>query len=86
MDLDEREPLPPMDPDGRPPRTGEELEVFAQVDPEAGALVALDVEAMEADPGQVAAAGPGRRRPRTRTGRPAATMASASRRTRGSSS
>ena len=71
-----------------PRRADEECEVLAQVDAEPGALVALDVEPVDARRRRRRRrrVGPARRRPRTSTGSPAATSDSASRRTRGSSS
>ena len=53
-DLDEREPLAPMEPRRRPRRPHEEVEVLAQVDTEPGTLVALDVEAPDPHAGQLA--------------------------------
>ena len=65
----------------------EEGQVLDQVDAEAGALVALHAEPVDRDAGDRLAPGSdGRRRAKTSTGVPAAASASASRRTRGSSS
>ena len=71
-----------------PHRTHEEFEVLPEVDREAGALMTLDVESVERDPGDdvVGAAGRAGGGQGRRRGDRVATSDSASRRTRGSSS
>ena len=56
-DLDEGEPLAPVGPDRGPAGADEEREVLGEVRPQAGALVALDVEAADADAVQLAVGG-----------------------------
>jgi hypothetical protein len=51
VDLDEGEAFATVHPGGRPASPNEKLQVFAQVDAEAGTLVALDIESVEAHPG-----------------------------------
>ena len=53
-DLGEGESLAPVGSDGRPAGADQEVPVFGQVPPEAGALVALDVEAADPDAVQLA--------------------------------
>ena len=88
MDLEDGEVPPALGPGHGPAGPHEEGEVFAQVDPQAGTLVALDVQAVDgrrrrARP-RAGRPGGGARRPRPAG--PAATSDSASRRTRESSS
>ena len=87
-DLDEGEPLAPVQSRAAvQPARRRKAAYSRRYVHEAGALVALDVEAADPDAGQLALGRfAGARRPRTTTGRPDATTASASRRTRGSSS
>ena len=53
MDLGDGEPFRPMQPDCRPHRAKHEGEVLAEVGPESGALMALDVEVADPDTGEL---------------------------------
>ena len=85
--LDQAVAAPGVGADEREPGAEEEGQVLGQVDAEPGALVALDAEPADRDArDRLRAGSDGRRSAKTSTAWPAAASASASRRTRGSSS